>query len=62
MKAFASRDQDWRDVRMTLIRSGPQNLDWPYITAQLTPLAEAKEAPEILTRLAALRKECRALP
>jgi hypothetical protein len=58
MKSFASRDQDWRDVRMTIVRSGPQNLDWCYITEQLTPLAEAKEAPEILDRLAAIRQEC----
>ncbi|HEX2749058.1 MAG TPA: nucleotidyltransferase [Verrucomicrobiales bacterium] len=56
MKAFAGRDQDWTDVRMTIVRCGVQNLDWAYIREQLTPLAEAKEEPEIMERLEALRQ------
>jgi predicted nucleotidyltransferase len=56
MKAFAGRDQDWMDVRMTIVRIGEKNLDWPYTRAQLTPLAEAKEEPEIMERLEALRR------
>ncbi len=56
MKAFASREQDWRDVHMTIVRQGATNLDWDYIHQHLVPLAEAKEAPEILDRLAELRK------
>lgn len=55
MKAFASREQDWRDVRMTIVRSGAGALDWNYIQRQLKPLAEAKEAPEIMDQLEALR-------
>jgi hypothetical protein len=55
MKAFASREQDWRDVRMTIVRQGVNGLDWDYIHRQLRPLAEAKEAPDIMNQLAALR-------
>ncbi len=55
MKAFASRPQDWMDVRMTIVRQGKNKLDWDYIFKQLTPLAEAKEAPDILDQLSALR-------
>ncbi len=51
LKAFANRDADWRDVRMTIVRQGADNLDWPYIFAQLEPLANLKEQPEILDRL-----------
>jgi hypothetical protein len=31
-------------------------LDWPYIRAQLAPLVELKEAPEILRRLEQQRR------
>jgi hypothetical protein len=31
-------------------------LDWRYVHAELAPLAELKEAPEILTRLQRLRE------
>lgn len=55
MKAFASREQDWRDVRMTIVRRGVEGLDWNYIHRQLRPLAEAKEAPEIMAQLETLR-------
>lgn len=40
---------------MTIVRQGKSNLDWDYIFTQLTPLAQAKEAPEILEQLYALR-------
>jgi hypothetical protein len=40
---------------MTIVRQGKANLDWDYIYTQLGPLAEAKEAPEILEQLTALR-------
>ncbi len=56
MKAFASREQDWRDVRMTIVRQGPETLDWDYIRGHLRPLAAAKEAPEIVDQLEALRR------
>ena len=57
MKAFANRDFDWRDIRMTIVRQGTTGLDWRYIRKQLKPLAELKEEPEILSQLEALRKE-----
>jgi predicted nucleotidyltransferase len=57
MKAFAGREQDWRDVRMTLVRMGVHALDWSYIRSHLTPLAAAKEAPEIMDQLETLRKQ-----
>lgn len=57
MKAFASRPIDWNDIRGILVRQGTRKLDWAYIRRELQPLCEAKEAPEILTRLEALRRE-----
>ncbi len=57
MKAFASRPTDWNDVRGILVRQGTRNLDWPYVHRQLQPLCEVKEAPEILAKLEALRRE-----
>ena len=56
MKAFASRDMDWQDVRMTIVRQGSNSLDWKYIHEQIEPLAMLKGEPEILTRLKGLRK------
>ena len=54
-KAFADRLQDWADIQNIL--SVQTNLDWKYIYAQLTPLVELKEAPEILTKLNNLKNE-----
>lgn len=51
MKAFADRDLDWNDIRGIIVRQGKDSLDWNYIYEQLTPLCEAKEAPEIMMRL-----------
>jgi hypothetical protein len=56
MKAFASRDQDWLDIKGILIRQG-NRLDWPYILEQLPPLCELKEDPAIVPRLERLREE-----
>ncbi len=53
-KAFAARGQDWVDVERILIRQGSA-LDWDYVLLHLRPLAEIKEAPEILVRLEQLR-------
>lgn len=50
LKAFADRPKDWVDVDGIIIRQSAQ-LDWAYVRAQLAPLAELKEAPEILDRL-----------
>jgi len=60
-KAFAGRPIDWQDVRMTIVRQGEHKLDWTYVLAHLTPLAEAKEQPEILQQLERLRLEVRGL-
>jgi len=49
-KAFASRDQDWADVDMVLLRQG-QKLNVAQIMEELVPLAELKEAPDIVPRL-----------
>ncbi len=56
MKAFAARAKDWLDVEGILIRQSRQ-LDWTYIRRQLQPLAELKEAPEILAELERRRLE-----
>jgi hypothetical protein len=59
MKAFAARPQDWIDVEGILIRQCGQ-LDFAYIHANLEPLAELKDCPEIMTRLRALAQRHRA--
>ena len=55
MKAFASRPRDWIDVEGIIVRQSGK-LDWGYIDQQLRPLAELKEAPEILSELAKRRQ------
>ena len=55
MKLFASRAIDLRDAEGIAIRNRG-GLDWPYIEEQLQPLAEVKNAPEILRSLAELRE------
>ncbi len=54
MKLFALRPIDVRDAEGLAVRHG-KTLDWPYIQEQLTPLAEAKEEPEILRQLSRIR-------
>lgn len=54
MKLFASRAIDIRDAEGIAVRHS-QVLDWQYIEEQLTPLAEAKEEPEILAQLAKMQ-------
>jgi hypothetical protein len=54
LKAFADRPKDWMDVEGILVRQA-QGLDWPYVIHQLEPLAELKEAPEIVPRLERMR-------
>lgn len=56
MKAFAARPKDWIDVEGIIIRQ-TGHLDWSYIFLQLKPLAELKEAPEILKELERRRLE-----
>jgi len=55
LKAFAGRPLDWRDVEGVLCRQFGE-LDWPYIYEELTPLATAKEEPEIVDQLRALQR------
>ncbi len=59
LKAFANRSRDWQDIRGVIIRSG-QLLDWRLIETELQQLADLKEEPEIVSRLAELRRETEA--
>ncbi len=53
LKVFASRDQDWIDVKNVLIRQASK-LDRNLIREELAPLVDQKEVPQILQRLDAL--------
>ena len=52
----ADRARDWLDVEGIIIRQTGK-LDWDYIRSQLKPLAELKEAPEIMDELEGRRIE-----
>jgi hypothetical protein len=56
MKAFANRERDWLDVETILIRQGVR-LDWEQIMAELRPLSDMKESPDIPVRLEKLRRK-----
>lgn len=49
-KGFANRDRDWTDVEGILIRQWGK-LDLERVRQELRPLAELKEAPDIMPRL-----------
>ncbi len=53
-KLFASRAIDLRDTEGIAVRNS-ETLDWSYIETNLAPLAELKEAPEIMQTLARIR-------
>ncbi len=55
MKSFAGRPLDWQDAASVIIRQGSDSLDWNYIETNLRPLAELKDAPEIMDELRRLR-------
>lgn len=55
MKLFALRAIDIHDAEGIAVRHD-KSLDWGYFEEQLTPLAEAKEEPEILRQLARVRR------
>jgi hypothetical protein len=55
LKLFAARAIDLRDAEGIAVRHDTA-LDWRYIEEQLTPLAEAKEEPDILQELARIRQ------
>lgn len=54
LKLFAARERDILDVKTVVIRQSGR-LDWRYIEEQLRPLAELKEAPEIMIEMARLK-------
>ena len=56
LKAFAGRGQDWIDIERIIVRQTGK-LDWKYIRDQIRPLAELKDAPEIVDQLEARRVE-----
>lgn len=53
LKAFADRLRDWADLEGVLLRQ--KSIGWDGVLAELTPLCELKEAPEILKKLSDLR-------
>ncbi len=55
MKLFASRAIDIRDAEGIAVRH-EKALDWHYIETQLTPLAELKDDPSIMTQFARIRQ------
>jgi hypothetical protein len=50
LKAFAAREKDWVDIDGVLIRQAGR-IDWAHVRAQLQPLVELKEEPELLDEL-----------
>lgn len=56
LKAFADRPKDWLDIEGIIVRQAAQ-LDWPYVYAQLAPLAELKDAPELMAKLKRTRAD-----
>jgi len=55
LKAFADRPKDWMDIEGIIVRQS-QDLDWPYVRAELAPLAALGEAPELVAKLEAARE------
>lgn len=56
LKAFAARPRDWLDIEGVIVRQTGK-LDWDSIIRRLEPLAELKEAPEIIAELQRRRGE-----
>jgi hypothetical protein len=54
-KAFADRPKDWMDIEGVIIRQSAR-LDWSYVREQLAPLAELKDAPDLLAKLERMRE------
>jgi Nucleotidyltransferase of unknown function (DUF6036) len=52
-KAFADRPRDWVDVEGILLRQQGR-LDVELVFSELTPLSDAKESPEIVSKLNSL--------
>jgi hypothetical protein len=58
LKAYASRDIDWHDIKGVLIRQQGK-LDLGLIDRELSPLVALKEDPDVLPRWYALRDRYR---
>ncbi|MFQ5732219.1 MAG: DUF6036 family nucleotidyltransferase [Planctomycetaceae bacterium] len=56
LKSFAGRDQDWSDVQGILVRQRDE-LDWPYISRELTGLCRLDGNTEPAERLTHLRSQ-----
>lgn len=54
MKAIASREQDWMDIKGVIVRQAGK-LEWKRIISEAAPLCELKGEPEIIARLEQLR-------
>jgi len=52
LKAFAGRPRDWLDVESIVNRQ--DSIDWGTVLREIRPLAEAKDAPETVSRLETL--------
>lgn len=50
----ASRTRDWADIEALVARRGA-SLDWDLVLKELAPLAAARDMPEILDRLRAMK-------
>ncbi len=55
LKAFADRPKDWMDIEGIIVRQSPR-LDWDYVREQFAPLAELKDAPELVDTLERTRQ------
>ncbi len=55
MKAFADRPRDWIDIESIVLRQ--KALNWDLIETDLSPLAEAKQEPQIIDRIRQLRRD-----
>lgn len=55
LKAFASRSRDWGDIEGIVTRQR-RGLNWDQIETELAPLAELKDAPDIMHRLRQIRE------
>jgi hypothetical protein len=56
LKLFAFRPRDVLDVE-TVVTCQHAALDWEYIEANLRPLAEVKEQPEIMAAFERFRRQ-----
>jgi len=50
LKAFANRSKDWMDIESIVLRQGDK-LHQKYIIAQLLPLCELKNTPDVIDKL-----------